>query len=206
MAFSGRSNVPCRHAAELADRQNNMRIVHEQVSIFRFLFRLAARAKEMSSEEFLNRLVVGIANRYGATSCSIYRYGRMRTTAWAPVGRELQDLSREDRAYLHNLDGRLVQEAMSKQDLVSGLDLDVDGDLHDFLDEHLPDMDIFAFPLMVREGPRGAMVIYLSKDATALTDADIQAFMGMGEVLQVAEEDLLPAKRRTSRRKRRKHA
>lgn len=154
----------------------------------------------MSSEEFLKRLVVGIANRYGAASCSIYRYGRMRTTAWAPVGPELQALAREDRAYLHNLDGRLVQEAMAQSGLVSGLDLDVDGDLHDFMDLHLPDMDIFAFPLMVREGPRGAIVIYLSKDATSLADADIQALMGIGEVLQVAEEDLLSKQRPASLR------
>jgi hypothetical protein len=107
------------------------------------------------------------------------------------VGEELQVLSMEDRAYLHNFDGRLVQEAMSQRGLVSGLDLDVDGDLHDFMDEHLPDVDIFAFPLMVREGPRGAIVIYLSNDSTSLADADIQALMGIGEVLQVAEEDLL---------------
>ena len=177
-----------------------MRSTQEQVSIFRFLFRLAARAKEMSSEEFLKRLVVGIANRYEAAACSIYRYGRMRTTAWAPVGPELAELPKEDRAYLHNLDGRLVQEAMSQRGLVSGLDLDVDGDLHDFMDQHLPDMDIFAFPLMVREGPRGAIVIYLSKDGKALTDADIQALMGIGEVLQVAEEDLLRKDRPASLR------
>ena len=177
-----------------------MRSAREQVSIFRFLFRLAARAKDMSSEDFLKRLVVGIANRYGAASCSIYRYGRMRTTAWAPAGPELQALPQADRAYLHNLDGRLVQEAMSQRGLVSGLDLDVDGDLHDFMDEHLPDMDIFAFPLMVREGPRGAIVIYLSKDAESLSDADIQALMGIGEVLQVAEEDLLAKERPASLR------
>ena len=177
-----------------------MRSAREQVSIFRFLFRLAARAKDMSSEEFLKRLVVGIANRYGAASCSIYRYGRMRTTAWAPRVPSSRPSRSEDRAYLHNLDGRLVQEAMSQRGLVSGLDLDVDGDLHDFMDQHLPDMDIFAFPLMVREGPRGAIVIYLSKDATSLTDADIQALMGIGEVLQVAEEDLLAKQRPASLR------
>ncbi len=177
-----------------------MRTPYEHVSIFRFLFRLAARSKDMPSEEFLKRLVVGIANRYGAASCSIYRYGRMRTTAWAPVGPELQALTPEDRAYLHNLDGRLVQEAMAKSCLVSGLDLDVDGDIHDFLDVHLPDMDIFAFPLMVREGPRGAIVIYLPNEASSLTDADIQALMGIGEVLQVAEEDLLTMPRPASLR------
>ena len=162
----------------------------QQVSVLRFLFRLAARVQEMTTEEFLRRLVVGLANRYGASGCSIYRCGRKRTAAWAPVAPDLQELSQEDRAFLHNLDGRLVQEAMSRGEQVSGLDLDVDGDLTDFLNAHFPEMDIFAFPLVVDEGPRGAIVIYLPENSTPLTDVDIQAFMAIGEVIQVAEEDL----------------
>ena len=51
-----------------------MQGIASQAQIFRFLFRLSARAKDMSTEEFLRRLVVGIANRYGATACSIYRW------------------------------------------------------------------------------------------------------------------------------------
>lgn len=168
-----------------------MRAPDNHVSVLRFLFRLAARVQEMSSDDFLKRLVVGIANRYGASSCSIYRYGKKRTTAWAPVAPDIQRLAQEDRAYLHNLDGRLVQEAMKRKGRVSGLDLDVDGDLSDFLNAHFPDMDIFAFPLLERDGVRGAIVIYLSAESSPLMDVDLQAFMAIGEVLEVAEEGLL---------------
>ena len=160
------------------------------VRVLRFLFRLAGQVEDMTQGEFLHRLVVGIANRYGASSCSVYRYGQKRAIAWAPVAPDLQELSGEERAYLRNFEGRLAQASMSKRERVSGLDLIVDGDLTDFLNAHFPQMDIFAFPLTVDQVPQGAIVIYLPEDASPLTELDIQAFMAMGEIVQVAEDDL----------------
>ena len=37
-----------------------------QVSIYRFLFRLAADSRRIAPERLLQRLVTGLANRYGA--------------------------------------------------------------------------------------------------------------------------------------------
>lgn len=159
-----------------------------QANVYRFLFRMTARAVDFNRDEFLNRLVTGLANRYGASACSIYRYGRKRQTAWAPTSEDIAGLERSDKAYLHNLDGRLVQHAMAKRALVSGLDLDVDGDVAEFLANQLPGTDIFAFPLLVDDGPRGAVVMYLPPGATSLNEADMQALMAIGEVLEVAEE------------------
>lgn len=132
--------------------------------------------------------MTGLANRYGAAGCSLYRRGRSRATCWAPPGPPLSDLSLEDTAYLHDLDRRLVQEAMEKKYLVSALDLDEDGDVTRFLENQLGGGYVFAFPLLSSDGPRGALVMTLPEDAEALNDGDIQALMALGEILQVAEE------------------
>ena len=156
--------------------------------MFRFLFRLAADAHRIPADRLLQRLVTGLANRYGAAGCSLYRYGRLRATCWAPPGPPLTDLPREDRAYLHNLDGRLVQAAMRNRYFVSALDLDQDGDITQFLETQLSGTYAFAFQLLTDEGPRGALVMYLPAESDALNDGDIQALMALGEVLQVTEE------------------
>ena len=57
-----------------------------ETGIFRFLFRLVSRAPDLSAHELLGRLAVGIANRYGAESCSICRFGPQRQTVWAAPG------------------------------------------------------------------------------------------------------------------------
>ena len=162
-------------------------------TIIRFLCRLAVDARRTPRDQLLKRMVIGLANHFGASACSIYRYGRLRAAAWAPPGEEITRLEPEDRANLHNLDGRLVQEVLAKQTLVSALDLDLDGDIIDFMKESLGEMDIFAFPLMIEDGPRGALVMYLPEGSRPLNDADVQALMALGEVMEVAEEeDLRP--------------
>jgi len=159
-----------------------------QANVYRLLFRMAARAAEFESHDFQSRLVTSIANRYGASACSIYRCGKRRSTAWAQTAADVMGLSQDEKAYLHNLDGRLVQLAMAQRALVSALDLDVDGDVAQFLAEQLPGTDIFAFPLLVEAGPRGAVVMYLPPGSNALSEADLQAMMAIGEMLEVAEE------------------
>ena len=166
----------------------------QQARVYRFLFRMAARAAEFEMDDFLTRLVTGLANRYGASACSLYRYGRKRCTAWAPTSEDIEGLPREDKAYLHNLDGRLVQHAIHNRGLVSGMDLDVDGDVATFLADVLPGTDIFAFPLLVDEGPRGAIVMYIPMDGTSLSETDLNGLMAIGEVLEVAEEQQVKLK------------
>ncbi len=169
-------------------------------SVFRFLFRLSAEARRLPTRVVLQRLVNGLANRYGAAGCAIYRYGRLRGTCWADPSPELTSLSPEDRANLHNLDGRLVQEAMTRGKIVSALDLDVDGDITDFLDGELEGMDIFAFPLMVGAQPRGALIMYLTTESESLGETDMQAMLALGEVLEVAQERRADQKAASARR------
>lgn len=155
--------------------------------IFRFLFRMATLGHRLGVDVFLERLVVGIANRYGAASCSLCRFGTKRKTVWASAGPPLLGLSGTERVYLHTLNGRLVQHAADTGAVVSALDLDVDGDVNDFLDDLLPHMDIFAFPLVAHESVEGVLVLYLPVGSTPLGDTDIQALLSVAEVLGVAD-------------------
>ena len=60
-----------------------------QANVYRLLFRMAARAAEFDTNDFQSRLVTSIANRYGASACSIYRCGKRRSTAWAQTAADV---------------------------------------------------------------------------------------------------------------------
>ena len=159
----------------------------DRADIFRFLFRIATQARRLSTDAFLRRLAVGIANRYGAASCSICRFGVMRKTVWASLGPPLLDLSSDEQDYLYTLDGRLVQRAADTGAVVSAMDLDLEGDVSSFLDEVLPQMDIFAFPLLTDDVLQGALVLYLPTDATPLGEVDLQALLAVGDILHLSD-------------------
>ena len=165
---------------------------------FRFLFWLATVGHRLDVNGFLERLVVGIANRFGAATCSICRFGAKRTTVWASAGSPLLELSGAERAYLQTLNGRLIQHAADTGELVSALDLDVDGDVNEFLDDFLPQMDIFAFPLISDATVQGVLVLYLPGGSTPLQDADVQALLSVAEVLRVVDASTRGVARRSS--------
>lgn len=164
-------------------------------SVFRFLFRLSADARLVPIRQFLRRLVTGIANHYAAATCSIYLSSARGLLAKADPSLDLEDLVESHKDAIADLERRLVARAFETGELTSAMDLvDPESDAKPTEDEMLQGWDVFAFPLNTTGGTRAVVVLFLGESSRSLGEADIQALMALGEVLEVgAEKTMRPA-------------
>ena len=160
-------------------------------SIFRFLFRLSADAQRVPIRQFLRRLVTGLANHYAAASCSIYLNSERGLLASAEPSDELETLVQEHELAIRELEQRLVRKAfevsrhVSAQDLIDPHAEEPEPATEDAL---LATWDVFAFPLGTSGGTRAVVVLFLDDNSRPLGEADIQALLALGEVLEVGAE------------------
>lgn len=148
-------------------------------SVFHFLFRLAADARAITTSQFLRRLVTGLANHYGAATCSIYLYAPDRLLASADPSRELEKLAAEQKQSFREIERRLVERAFERSEFVSGVDVDA---------ELPPEWDVFAFPLLSGQRARAVAVLFLDGSSRPLNEGDVQALGALGDVLDLAAE------------------
>lgn len=158
-------------------------------SVFRFLFRLAARVEQLDRRSLLERLVTGLANHYNALACRLYTANAGREAiATADEAEELELLSEEDRRRIDEMDVALVKRALEKDSYSSSLDLDPEGGLSDFLMERVGALDVFSFPIAADGKTYGAIVLYLPLESPPLADADQQALLAVGELARMARD------------------
>jgi hypothetical protein len=158
------------------------------VSIFRVLYALAARAPTLAPDAFLQRLVTGLANFYGADGCALYTDESGWAAAAADPAPAVAKLGRLDRARLETIEARLVRETVSQRRMLSALDLEEDH-VDRFLETALGITDVFGFPVSGRdeEAPvQGVLVLYLGENARAFRDPDMYALSSLGGLLELA--------------------
>jgi hypothetical protein len=154
------------------------------------LFRLAARAPNLTLEQLMARLTTSLANHYAAVACSIHT----DQSGWAAAGAEpiraFRNMARLDRARQETIEADLVKKAVSTKEMTSALDLKERDEIETFLNRVLGAIDIFAFPLVYEGKVRAVLVIYLSLDSDPLEDADLYGLMAVGELLVLAGTEL----------------
>lgn len=163
-------------------------------SIFRFLFRVAARAPHLDRRSVLDRIVTGLANHYDALTCRLWTVNGSSPLAAADEDESLELLDPISRSRLREMEELLVGTALERGAYASALDLDVDGELTDFLHEVVEVLEVFAFPITADGRTFGAIVLYLPLSSPPLGEADQQALMAVGELVRLAAHD-----RRTER-------
>ena len=159
-----------------------MSFAYDQTWTFGFLFRLAARAHRLPRAELVRRLLVGLANRFDAVTCSFYDLSGSapsRSTepadAALPVAGELRRIS-----------AAVAKHCRTERKLVSALDvLDLHGEDQERIEAALGPCDTFGFPLVSEGQIHGCIVLCLRGDE-ALSDADLHALLSVGECLQAA--------------------
>jgi hypothetical protein len=151
-----------------------------RTSVFDILYRLAARAPQLSPEGFLTRLTTGLANHYAALSCALHTDATGWASASADPAPAIAELSRLDRARIETIEARIVKATVADRRMRSALDLDNGGDVDQFLSSRLGVSDIFAFPLHLGDAPFAVLVLYLGEDSLHLGDPDIQALSALG--------------------------
>ena len=158
-------------------------------SVFRFLYRLSADVHALTRDDFMRRLVTGLANHYGATSCKVLIGGHSKPIAASDEDGRLAQLTDEDRWKIGKMEHLLLQASMEKGELASVGDIPRgSAHLYEFLEEKLGLSHVFAFPLVVNKRPRGAIILHLPEDARALAEGDVQALLAIGEILHVMDE------------------
>ncbi len=155
-------------------------------SIFRFLFRVAARAPDLDQRTVLDRLVTGIANHYDAMTCRLYTAHGASPVAGADEDEAIELLPDEHRMRLREMEERLIRSALERGMYASALDFDADGDLADFLHDVVGVQHVFAFPILADGRSFGAIVLYLPISSPPLNEADQQALMAVGELVRLA--------------------
>lgn len=159
-----------------------MSFAYDQTWTFGFLFRLAARAHRLPQMEVVRRLLVGLANRYDAVTCSYFAINGSapsRSTeppsAAEPVAGELRRIA-----------AAVAKHSRAERKLVSALDvLDSHAEDQERIEAALGPCDTFGFPLMAEGELHGCIVLCLRGDE-ALTDADLHALLSVGECLRAA--------------------
>lgn len=149
---------------------------------FGFLFRLAARAHRLSRADVVRRLLVGLANRYDAVICSYYALGgNAPSRSTEPV---LDAVPVEGE--LRRIAAGVARRCREARTIVSALDLpERHAEDQARIEDVLGVCDTFGFPLMAEGDLHGCIVICLRGDE-ALTEADMQALLAVGECLHTA--------------------
>jgi hypothetical protein len=155
-------------------------------SIFSMLYRLAARAGQLTLPALQERLTVGIANHYGALGCALHTDATGWASANAEPALEVAQLSRLDRARLETIEARLVRSAVEERRLRSVLDLEDGSRIDEFLGSRLGLLDIFAFPLVRAGAPFAVLVLYLGNESKHLSESDVQAISSVGHLFDLA--------------------
>ena len=163
-----------------------MLLLMEAPSIFTVLYRLAARATGMPRATLQDRLMVGIANHYGALGCALHTDAAGWAASKADPALEVAKLSRLDRARLETIEARLVKEVVLQQQMKSVLDLEDGSRLDEFLAERLGLVDIFAFPLERGGKPYAVLVLHLGPASKHLGELDTIALSTLGELMDLA--------------------
>ena len=166
----------------------------ESPTIFGVLYRLAARAPQLTPAELQARLTVGIANHFGAAGCAFHPDTNGWASASAEPALELASLSRLDRARLETIEARLVKAAAQERRMRSVLDLEDGSRVDEFLHDRLGLLDIFAFPLQRGDQTFAVLVLYLGNESRHLGEADLHALASAGHLFDIAGTSLPPAR------------
>jgi hypothetical protein len=164
----------------------------ESPSVFGVLYRLAARAPQLTPAELQARFTVGIANHFAAVGCSFHPDTNGWASASAEPAIELASLSRIDRARLETIEARLVKAAAQERRMRSVLDLEDGSRVDEFLHDRLGLLDIFAFPLQRENKTFAVVVLYLGNDSKHLGEADVYALASAGHLFDVVGTSLPP--------------
>ncbi|MGE0193981.1 MAG: GAF domain-containing protein [Planctomycetota bacterium] len=163
-------------------------------SIFRLLFRVAARAPQLDRRTVLDRIVTGIANHYDALTCRLWTVNGSSPLAGADEDETLELLDPISRSRLREMEELLVGTALERGAYASALDLDPEGELTDFLHDVVGVHEVFAFPITADGRTFGAIVLYLPLASPPLAEADQQALMAVGELVRMAAHDRAPVR------------
>ncbi len=159
-----------------------MSIAYDQTWTFGFLFRLASKAHRLGRREVLRRLLVGLANRFDAVTCSYYAMGGNAPSRSTEPAQEAAPVAGE----LRRLSAAVAKLCRTERQLVSALDLpEQHEDDKRRVEETLGACDTFAFPLLAEGKLNGCIVICL-RGYEALSDPDLHALLSVGECLDAA--------------------
>jgi hypothetical protein len=160
-------------------------------TVFAFLFRLARDLPGLAPRHALSRLVTGLANHYGATTCALHvRLGGRRVRIAAADDQHLARLDARQRHLVRAIEGRLLAQVHRSSSMTSALDIDIDDASRRSLLDAVGAMDVFAFPLGVGERRRGVLVLYLPPDARALDERDLAGLEAVGDLLSLVAEQV----------------
>ena len=151
--------------------------------VYRLVFELTARATDVPYDVFLEELVQGLASHYHASICRLH-IGE-RAVATADEGKLLDALKPDDRARFETMDSMLGDAVCADGVLRTALDLDGGDDIGNFLGRKLMTPETFAFPLMARGRPFGAITLFL-RDPYPFEEADVRGLQAVGNVIYAA--------------------
>lgn len=150
------------------------------------LFRLAARAPELTLDALMQRVTTALSNHYAAVACTIHTNLEGWPSATAEPIRAVRKMPRLDQARRETIEARLVKTAIEGGGMTSALDLDHGEDVAAFFERTLGIIDMFAFPLRFEGKIVAVLVLYLSLDSDPLAEADIHGLMAVGGLLALA--------------------
>jgi predicted regulator of Ras-like GTPase activity (Roadblock/LC7/MglB family) len=151
--------------------------------VYRLVFELTARATDVPYDAFLVELVQGLAAHYQARICRLH-IGE-QAAATADEDSILSGLDPDDRSRFLTVDSLLAAEVRDDGVLRTALDLDGGEEIVNFLGRKVTTPETFAFPLMARGRPFGAITLYLL-DAYPFEEADVRGLQAVGNVLYAA--------------------
>ena len=159
-----------------------MSLAYDQTWTFGFLFRLAARAHSLPRREVVRRLLVGLANRYDAVTCSFYSLSGTAPSRSTEPASEATPVAGE----LRRISAAVAKHCRTVGKVVSALDvLDNHGEDQERIEDALGPCDTFGFPLKAEGQLHGCIVICLRGDES-LGEADLHALLSVGELLDAA--------------------
>jgi hypothetical protein len=156
--------------------------------VFQFLFRLSTDVRSMTPVRLLRRLVTGLANHYGATTCALHVDLGSPVRVAADADRELTALDDDRRARIRAAEQDLVAAVHRTRTMTSVLDIDMIDATTNQAIAAMGVMDVFAFPLHGVPDLRGVLVLYLPPESRALDEYDLAGLEAVGELLALLAE------------------
>jgi predicted regulator of Ras-like GTPase activity (Roadblock/LC7/MglB family) len=151
--------------------------------VYRLVFELTARATDVPYDAFLLELVQGLATHYQARICRLHIGDR--AVATSDVDGLLAGLDPNERSRFLTIDSLLGAEVKEDGVLRTALDLEGGEEIAGFLGRKMTTPETFAFPLMARGEPFGAITLYL-RDEYPFQEADVRGLQAIGNVLYAA--------------------
>ncbi|MFQ5844286.1 MAG: roadblock/LC7 domain-containing protein [Planctomycetota bacterium] len=159
--------------------------------VYRLVFDLTARATDIPYESFVSELVEAMCAHYRAAACRLHLGHSSKAAATADPYDALAGLDPDERARFDTIDALLADSVRTDGVLRTALDLDGGDEITNYLRRILGSEESFAFPLITRGQPFGAVTLY-PLEPYPFSEADVRGLQAIGNVLHAARHQAGP--------------